>query len=523
MDILTVDFLTFALLVVIAIISAVVLACVARVLGLHKRDMGERREAETATATIVAAKVLEGLRTQQAEALTEAREQRREAQEIAREQRRELNELVVRSNTQTAQLIQTSSEAVLQSLAGVQTAIRDKVDERLDLIQKSNEHKLEEMRRTVDEKLEATLGARLKNSFDTVTQQLESVNVRLGEMRSVADSVSSLNRTLSGSKTRGILGELQLSQIIEDMLPPNLYDKEAQVREGSTDRVDFAVKLPGQEEGGFAYLPIDSKFPLDDYYRLLEGYEQGDAATIDASRKMLLSRIKEFAKGIRGKYISPPATTNFAVMFLPTEGLYAEAVRDAAFFEELRKMDVMLAGPTTMSALLSSLLVGFKTLQIQKGAVEIQHVLENTKKEFGTFADVLVSAQKRIRMTGEDLDKLVGARTRKINAALRNVQLYTFQDGEDAIPELDILEEDEPEAGAGYETDSEAGTETDSEAGSETEAEASPAIESGSETEAEADLEIDSEVYEAEADHGPGPDSETGLETDSEVYEAEVD
>jgi DNA recombination protein RmuC len=298
------------------------------------------------------------------------------------------------------------------------------------------------MRKTVDEKLESTLNARLKNSFEIVNQQLESVNTRLGEMRSVAESVSNLNKTLSGSKTRGILGELQLSQIIEDMLPSHLYEREAQVRENSTERVEFAIKLPGQEEDGFAYLPIDSKFPLDDYYRLLEGYEKGDVAIVDATRKILLSRIKEFAKEIRRKYINPPRTTNFAILFLPTEGLYAEAVRDAVFFEDLRKMDVMIAGPTTLSALLSSLLVGFKTLQIQKGAVEIQRTLEKAKKEFGNFNDVLQSAQKRIEQTGKDLDLLVGTRTRKINAALRGVQVIGSQEDEDGFPELETFDEE---------------------------------------------------------------------------------
>jgi len=350
-----------------------------------------------------------------------------------------------------AQLIQASSEAMQKSLSELQSGIRDKVDERLDAIQKSNEQKLDEMRRTVDEKLEATLNTRLKNSFDIVSRQLEAVNTRLGEMRSVAESVSSLNKVLSGSKTRGILGELQLSQIIEDMLPPQLYEREAQIREGSRDRVEYAIKLPGQDEDGVVYLPIDSKFPLDDYYRLVDGYEKGDTAAVDEYRKALLSRIKVFASQVREKYISPPRTTTFAVIFLPTEGLYAEAVRDAAFFDELRKQGIMLAGPTTLSALLSSLLIGFKTLQIQKGAGEIQRTLEKTKKEFSTFGDVLVKAQSRIRQTGDELDKLVGTRTKKINAALKNVQMYTYREGEEAFPELDAYDADEPEEQEGDE------------------------------------------------------------------------
>jgi len=371
-----------------------------------------------------------------------------------KEQRKELLSIIGDSNTQTAMLIQAAAETTSstllrfgqdqqKSLSEMQTAIRDKVDERLDAIQKSNEQKLEEVRKTVDEKLETTLNTRLKNSFEIVNQQLESVNTRLGEMRSVAESVSNLNKALSGSKSRGILGELQLSQIIEDILPPQLYERDARMREGSAERVEYAVKMPGQEDDGFVYLPIDSKFPLDDYYRLVNGIEEGDSAVIEESRKALLARIKLFAGQVRDKYINPPFTTTFAVVFLPTEGLYAEAVRDAAFFEELRKKGIMLAGPTTLSALLSSLLVGFKTLQIQKGAVEIQRTLEKTKKEFSNFGGVLGKAQDRIRQTGEELDKLVGTRTRMINLALKDVHIQSLENSgeeEEDFPEEEVLD-----------------------------------------------------------------------------------
>jgi DNA recombination protein RmuC len=373
-----------------------------------------------------------------------------------RETRRELSDVVARSNQGMAQIIQGSSETTLQLIQGsseanrtalaafgeshakgiaeMQNAIRDKVDERLDAIQRANENKLEEMRKTVDEKLEATLSARLKTSFDTVNAQLDNMNLRLGEMNKVAETVTALNKTLSGSKTRGILGELQLAQIIEDMLPSQLYEREVQLKRGSADRVEFAVKMPGAEEGGFVYLPIDSKFPLDDYYRLVEGYDAGDLAAVDTARKALLARVKQFGREVRDKYINPPRTTNFAVVFLPTEGLYAEAVRDASFFEELRKQGIMLAGPATLSALLSSLLMGFKTLQIQKGAVEIQKTLERAKKEFESFGSVLGKAQDRIRQTGEELDKLVGVRTDRINSALKNVQVFSYEEV-GALPE----------------------------------------------------------------------------------------
>ena len=418
--------------------------------------------------------------------LAELRAQQLENTAAAREQRQELLSIISESNTQTARLIQSSSEtmsgtllrfgqdqqkslfdmqtatqknmtdmhaSMQKSLSDMQSAIRDKVDERLDAIQKSNEQKIDEMRRTVDEKLETTLNARLKNSFEIVNQQLQSVNTRLGEMLSVADSVSNLNKALSGSKTRGILGELQLSQIIEDMLPSQLYEREAQMREGSRDRVEYAIKMPGQDDDGFVYLPIDSKFPLDNYYRLVEDYEKGDAAAVEEHRKALLMQIKESAKSVKEKYINPPFTTTFAVIFLPTEGLYAEAVRDAAFFEELRKFGVMLAGPTTLSALLSSLLVGFKTLQIQKGAVEIQRTLEKTKKEFGNFGSVLGKAQDRIRQTGEEIDKLVGTRTRMINLALKNVQTYSIEGSEEIFSEIENQEVEENEDSTSIDND----------------------------------------------------------------------
>jgi DNA recombination protein RmuC len=431
------DIPVLILLLVITAAAVITLIAILHIINMQKRKAEEEDNIAEAIAEIISAKIIEELKIQRTESLTEAREQRKESFDIALEQRRELNDILRNSNMQTAGLIQASLEATQKSLSDMQNAIRDKVDERLDAIQKSNEQKLDEMRKTVDEKLEKTLNERLRTSLTNVTQQLDSVNNKLGEMKSVADSVSNLNKTLSGSKTRGILGELQLSQIIEDMLPQQLFEREAQMWDGARSRVEYAVKLPGQEEGGKVYLPIDSKFPLDDYYRLVEGYETGDTIAVDESRKALLTRIKVFARDVHEKYVKPPYTTDFAVIFLPTEGLYAEAVREGAFFEDLRKQGVMLTGPTTLSAFLSSLLIGFKTLQIQKGAAEIQVTLEKTKKEFNNFGKVLVKAQTRIRQTGEDLDELVGVRTRKIESALKNVQITGGTEDSEALPEPD--------------------------------------------------------------------------------------
>ena len=302
---------------------------------------------------------------------------------------------------------------------------RDATDRRLQAIQESNEKRLEEMRQTVEEKLEKTLQTRLQASFETVSKQLESVNRGLGEMQTVARDVGSLNKVLSGTKTRGIMGELQLGQIIEDILTPSQYEREFATVSGSSERVEYAVKLPGQTEGDYIYLPIDSKFPLADYYRLEDAYESGDKDQIDLHRKNLLAAIKRFAKDIQSKYLNPPETTNFGVLFLPTEGLYSEVVRNPIFFDDLRRQEnIVIAGPTTLSALLNSLSVGFKTLNIQRSADDISKVLGNVKLEFGKFSDLLLKAQKQLNQASSNIDKLLTTRTNAIERSLRAIDLY---------------------------------------------------------------------------------------------------
>lgn len=302
---------------------------------------------------------------------------------------------------------------------------RDATDRRLQAIQESNEKRLEEMRQTVEEKLEKTLQTRLQASFETVSKQLESVNRGLGEMQTVARDVGSLNKVLSGTKTRGIMGELQLGQIIEDILTPSQYEREFATVSGSNERVEYAVKLPGRTEGDYIYLPIDSKFPLADYYRLEDAYESGDKDQIELHRKNLLAAIKRFAKDIQSKYLNPPETTNFGVLFLPTEGLYSEVVRNPIFFDDLRRQEnIVVAGPTTLSALLNSLSVGFKTLNIQRSADDISKVLGNVKLEFGKFSDLLVKAQKQLNQASSNIDKLLTTRTNAIERSLRTIDLY---------------------------------------------------------------------------------------------------
>lgn len=302
---------------------------------------------------------------------------------------------------------------------------RDATDQRLQALQTSNEKRLEEMRQTVEEKLEKTLQTRLQASFETVSKQLESVNRGLGEMQNVARDVGTLNKVLSNTKTRGIMGELQLGQIIEDILTPNQYEREFATVSGSSERVEYAIKMPGQPGDDYVYLPIDSKFPLADYYRLEEAYEEGDKEQIDLYRKTLLASIKRFAKDIASKYLNPPETTNFGILFLPTEGLYSEVVRNPEFFDGLRRNEqIVVAGPSTLSALLNSLSVGFKTLNIQKSANDISKILGNVKGEFGKFGDILVKAQKHLSNASSNLDELLTRRTNAIERTLRTIELY---------------------------------------------------------------------------------------------------
>lgn len=330
---------------------------------------------------------------------------------------------------------------------------RDRSDKRLEVInnnltqsvkdmQASNEKRLEEMRQTVEEKLEQTLQNRLQASFETVSKQLESVNQGLGQMKSVAQDVGSLNKVLSNTKTRGILGELQLGQIIEDIMTENQYEREFATVSGSSERVEYAIKLPGTHDGTYVYLPIDSKFPLEDYYRLEDAYELGDKGQIELHRKSLLASIKRFAKDINTKYLNPPETTNFGIMFLPTEGLYSEVVRNAAFFDSLRRDEnIVVAGPSTLSALLNSLSVGFKTLNIQKNADDISKILGNVKVEFGKFGNMLTKAQKQLNTASKSIDSLLTTRTNAIIRALNTVEDYQDQ-ATSSLLNLPLLEDE---------------------------------------------------------------------------------
>ncbi|MBR5306287.1 MAG: DNA recombination protein RmuC [Oscillospiraceae bacterium] len=301
--------------------------------------------------------------------------------------------------------------------------MRQTLEKKVGDMQTSNEKKLDEMRQTVDEKLQKTLEERLNQSFKLVSDRLEQVYKSLGEMQKVGEGVNDLRKVLSNVKTRGIFGEVQLGAILEEILSPEQYEADIATKKNSQDRVEYAVKLPGADDG-CVYLPIDAKFPLDAYQKLQEAYENGSKEELSLARKELRTRIKGFAKDIRTKYIDVPYTTEFAIMFLPLESLYAEVVREG-LVEELQKDKINIAGPTTMAALLNSLQMGFKTLAIQKSSGQVWKVLGEVKTEFANFEGILDNTQKKMLQASQELDKLIGVRTRAINRKLRDVSEYS--------------------------------------------------------------------------------------------------
>lgn len=299
--------------------------------------------------------------------------------------------------------------------------IRSTVEKKLTYMQEDNNKQLENIRTTVDEKLQNTLENKLNKSFETVSKQLQQVYKSLGEMQNLAVGVGDLKKVLSNVKTRGILGEIQLSAILKEILSPEQYEENVATKKGSRNVVEFAIKLPADDDS-FVYLPIDSKFPGDTYAKLVDAMNSGNKEEIEVCSKNLLRTIKSEAKDIHDKYISPPNTTEFAIMFLPFEGLYAEVVNRGMVEVLQREYKVNVAGPSTMGALLNSLQLGFKTLAVQKRSAEVWQILNDVKREFDTFADVLEKTQTRLNQANTELDKLVGVRTRKIQSQLSKVQ-----------------------------------------------------------------------------------------------------
>ena len=299
--------------------------------------------------------------------------------------------------------------------------LRRTMNESLERMQTVNQAQLDSIRKTVDEKLQETLERKLNDSFQLVSQRLEQVYKGLGEMQNLAQGVGDLKKVLSNVKTRGVLGEVQLGAILEQLLSPDQYAVNVATKQGSQANVEYAIRLPGTD-GDPVWLPIDAKFPLDAYEQVLAAYDTADAAQVEMAVKALKTRVKGFAKDVQTKYIDPPNTTDFAILFIPVEGLYAELVR-AGMVEVLqREHKVTLAGPTTMSALLNSLQMGFRTLAIQKRSSEVWKVLGAVKGEFDKFATVLEATQNRLNQANAELDKLVGTRTRQIQRTLKNVE-----------------------------------------------------------------------------------------------------
>ena len=321
----------------------------------------------------------------------------------------------------------SNSEALAQ--------MRETVSRQLLDIKDDNGKRLEQIRTTVDEKLQTTLEEKMTRSFKTVSEQLEAVYKGLGEMQNLASGVGDLKKVLSNVKTRGILGEMQLGAILSEILAPEQYDTDVATIPESPNRVEFAIKLPGSD--GTVYLPIDSKFPGDTYSALLAAYDSGEKAAADAAYKELALRIKQCAKDIHEKYVMPPYTTNFAIMFLPFEGLYAEVVNHGLVEELQRTYQINVAGPSTMAALLNSLYMGFRTLAIQKRSNEVWQILGAVRSEFEKFEEALDTTQKRMRMVEADLEKLVGTRTRAITRKLKSVDRLET-DGESAEKILEI-------------------------------------------------------------------------------------
>lgn len=299
--------------------------------------------------------------------------------------------------------------------------IRSTVEKKLTYMQEDNNKQLENIRTTVDEKLQNALENKLNKSFETVSKQLQQVYKGLGEMQNLAVGVGDLKKVLSNVKTRGILGEIQLSAILKEILSPEQYEENVATKKGSRNVVEFAIKLPADDDST-VYLPIDSKFPGDTYAKLVDAMNSGNKEEIEVCSKNLLRTIKNEAKDIHDKYISPPNTTEFAIMFLPFEGLYAEVVNRGMVEVLQREYKVNVAGPSTMGALLNSLQLGFKTLAVQKRSAEVWQILNDVKREFDTFADVLEKTQTRLNQANTELDKLVGVRTRKIQSQLSKVQ-----------------------------------------------------------------------------------------------------
>lgn len=381
--------------------------------------------------------------TERLEALfrQEMKDNREEMARNMRELRTELNQALSLSTQQ----MQTTLHRNLMTTNEMQREKFEAMNRQQDILVKSTEKRLDDMRLMVEEKLQKTLNERIGQSFELVRSQLENVQRGLGEMKTLAEDVGGLKKVLGNVKTRGTFGEIQLGALLEQMLSPEQYEANVKTRKNATEFVEFAIKLPGKDNGKeVVYLPIDAKFPKDVYEQYIDAYEAGDASLMESTSKQLEITVKRMAKDIREKYVEPPFTTDFAIMFLPFENIYAEVIRRTALVETLQKdFKIVVTGPTTLGAILNSLQMGFRTLAIQKRTSEVWSVLGAVKTEFGKFGGMLEKVQKNLQNAGDQLEEVMGKRTRAIERKLRQVEALPTEESQKMLSLENFTDEDE--------------------------------------------------------------------------------
>ncbi len=415
----------------IILLSVLILLVAVNLVLLLKRNSSEDSSGELGGITRSITKFDETLKD-------EFQRNRKESGEVAKTNREELGDNLKgfsETNKENNKDLNNLIREKFSDFSKQQGDIKETIEKNLKSIRDDNTQQLTKMRETVDEKLQTTLEKRLGESFKQVSERLELVHKGLGEMQNIATGVGDLKKVLSNVKTRGVLGEYQLENILEQLLTPDQYSKNVSTKKGSQAHVEFAVKLPGKDSDDEVWLPIDSKFPIENYNRLLDAYEAGEKDVMEAAQKVLLKTIETFAKDISEKYIDPPHTTDFGIMFLPVESLYAEVLRHPGLFEILqRKYRITVTGPTTLSALLNSLQMGFRTLAVQKRSSEVWKTLEAVKTEFNKFSDQLKKVDDQLGKASKSLYDLRNTRTNVMSKKLKDIATI------DKIEASDILE-----------------------------------------------------------------------------------
>ena len=386
--------------------------------------------------------------TQAEQLQTALRQQMQENREELNRSIRELRLEMTQTLNQNMQQLQDVLHKNMLTNGELQRQKFDMMARQQESLIKSTEKRLDDMRTMVEEKLQKTLNERIGQSFEIVRSQLENVQKGLGEMKSLAQDVGGLKKVLSNVKMRGTFGEVQLGALLEQMMSPEQYDANVKTKKSGTEFVEFAIKLPGKDDANSTvYLPIDAKFPKDVYEQLLDAYDAADSQAIETAGKLLETTIKKMAKDISDKYLAPPATTDFGIMFLPFEGIYAEVVRRSALLEDLqRNYKVVVTGPTTLAAILNSLQMGFRTLAIQKHSGEVWTILGAVKKEFEKVGGMLEKAQKNLQTASGQIEEVLGTRTRAIQRKLKDVDTLSDREARAILPEIGILTEEDEKA-----------------------------------------------------------------------------